>query len=163
MLRKLIQASAILILLTGDAFSQPGSGSGNTGSSMPPMTLSPSERRRTPEELQRDREIEAQYNRTVNEKIPDKKATGRPLGEHPLRPGVFGQQATALKSWGCHPEDVPAHILSRLGKVQRKRRLRRDATGVALSWSYFFFFFGFASALGSILASSRASDSSAEA
>jgi len=79
MLRKLIQASAILILLTVDAFSQPGGSSGNTGSSMP-MTLTPSERRRTPEELQRDREIEAQYNRTVNEKIPDKKAPADPWG-----------------------------------------------------------------------------------
>ena len=79
MLRKLIQASAILILLTGDAFSQPGGSSGNTGSSMP-MTLTPTERRRTPEELQRDREIEAQYNRTVNEKIPDKKAPADPWG-----------------------------------------------------------------------------------
>jgi len=79
MSRKLIQASAILILLTGDAFSQPGGSSGNTGSSMP-MTLTPSERRRTPEELQRDREIEAQYNRTVNEKIPDKKAPADPWG-----------------------------------------------------------------------------------
>jgi hypothetical protein len=79
MLRKLIQASAILILLTGDAFSQPGGSSGNTGSSMP-MTLTPSDRRRTPEELQRDREIEAQYNRTVNEKIPDKKAPADPWG-----------------------------------------------------------------------------------
>ena len=79
MLRKLAQASAILIMLTGDAFSQPGGSSGNTGSSMP-MTLTPSERRRTPEELQRDREIEAQYNRTVNEKIPDKKAPADPWG-----------------------------------------------------------------------------------
>ena len=79
MLRKLIQASAILILLTVDAFSQPGGSSGNTGSSMP-MTMTPSERRRTPEELQRDREIEAQYNRTVNEKIPDKKAPADPWG-----------------------------------------------------------------------------------
>jgi hypothetical protein len=79
MLRKLIQASTILILLTGDAFSQPGGSSGNTGSSMP-MTLTPSDRRRTPEELQRDREIEAQYNRTVNEKIPDKKAPADPWG-----------------------------------------------------------------------------------
>jgi hypothetical protein len=79
MSRKLIQASAILILLTGDAFSQPGGSSGNTGSSMP-VTLTPSERRRTPEELQRDREIEAQYNRTVNEKIPDKKAPADPWG-----------------------------------------------------------------------------------
>jgi hypothetical protein len=79
MLRKLIPASVILILLTGDAFSQPGGSSGNTGSSMP-MTLTPGERRRTPEELQRDREIEAQYNRTVNEKIPDKKAPADPWG-----------------------------------------------------------------------------------
>ena len=81
MLRKLIPASAILILLTVDALSQPGSGSGNTSSSLPPISLSPSERRRTPEELQREREIEAQYNRTVNEKIPDKKATADPWGK----------------------------------------------------------------------------------
>ena len=86
MSRKLIQASAILILLTGDAFSQPGGSSGNTGSSMP-MTLTPSERRRTPEELQRDREIEAQYNRTVNEKIPDKKAPADPWGNVRSAPG----------------------------------------------------------------------------
>jgi hypothetical protein len=78
MLRKLIPASAILILLTGDAYSQLGSG-GNTGNSMP-MSMSPSERHRTPEEIQRDREIEAQYNRTVNDKIPDKKSSNDPWG-----------------------------------------------------------------------------------
>jgi hypothetical protein len=79
MLRKLAQASAILILLTGDGYCQLGSGSGNSGSTMP-MTLSPGERSRTPEEIQRDREIEAQYNRTVNEKIPNKKSSNDPWG-----------------------------------------------------------------------------------
>ena len=79
MSRKLIPAAAILIVLTGDAYCQLGAG-GNTGSSMPPMSMAPSEHRRTPEELQRDREIEAQYNRTVKERIPDKKAATDPWG-----------------------------------------------------------------------------------
>ena len=79
MLRKLIPASTILILLMGDAYCQLNGG-GNTGNSMPPMSMAPGERRRTPEEIQREREIEAQYNRTVNDKIPDKKSSNDPWG-----------------------------------------------------------------------------------
>jgi hypothetical protein len=82
MLRKFIQAGAVLILFTGDAYCQLGSG-GNTGNSMP-MSMSPRERSRSPEEIQREREIESQYNRTVNDKIPDKKPSNDPWGK--LRP-----------------------------------------------------------------------------
>jgi hypothetical protein len=78
MLRKLIPAAAILILLTADAYCQLNGG-GNTGNSLP-MSMGPSEHRRTSEEIQRDREIEAQYNRTVNDKIPDKKSSNDPWG-----------------------------------------------------------------------------------
>jgi len=94
MLRKLIPASAVLILLTGDAYCQLGAG-GNTGSSMPPMSMAPSAPRRTPEEIQRDREIEAQYNRTVNDKIPDKKSSNDPWGNirsAPAAPSAGKQQ-----------------------------------------------------------------------
>jgi hypothetical protein len=76
MLRKLIQAAAILSLLTGQAYGQLSGG--NTGNSVP-MNLAPTEHRRTPEEMQRDREIEAQYNRAVT-KIPDKKPSNDPWG-----------------------------------------------------------------------------------
>ena len=45
------------------------------------MNMMPDNRRRlTPEEAQREREIEAQYNQTVNDKIPDKKASNDPWG-----------------------------------------------------------------------------------
>jgi hypothetical protein len=80
MLRKLIQAGAIVVLLTGDAFCQPAS-SGNTSSDSIPLNMLPDSRRRlTPEEQQRERDIEAQYNRTVNDKIPDKKGSKDPWG-----------------------------------------------------------------------------------
>jgi hypothetical protein len=76
MFRKLIQASAILSLLTGQAYGQLSGG--NTGNSFP-MSMAPGEQRRTAEELQRDREIEAQYNRAVT-KIPDRKSSNDPWG-----------------------------------------------------------------------------------
>ena len=45
------------------------------------MNMMPDNRRRlTPEEAQREREIESQYNQTVNDKIPDKKASNDPWG-----------------------------------------------------------------------------------
>ena len=45
------------------------------------MNMMPDNRRHlTPEEAQREREIESQYNRTVNDKIPDKKASNDPWG-----------------------------------------------------------------------------------
>jgi hypothetical protein len=81
MLRKLIQAGAVVVLLTGNAYSQPA-GTGNTsGDSMSLNMLPDSRRRLTPEEQQRERDIEAQYNRTVNDKIPDKKSSNDPWGK----------------------------------------------------------------------------------
>ena len=45
------------------------------------MNMMPDNRRRlSPEEAQREREIESQYNQTVNEKIPDKKTSNDPWG-----------------------------------------------------------------------------------
>ena len=80
MLRKLIQAGAISVLLTGDAYSQVA-GTGNTSGDQIPLNMLPDSRRRlTPEEQQRERDIEAQYNRTVNDKIPDKKSSNDPWG-----------------------------------------------------------------------------------
>ena len=78
MLRKFIQAGAIFVLLTGDAYCQ---ATGNTSGDSIPLNMLPDSRRRlTPEEQQREREIEAQYNRTVNDKIPDKKSSNDPWG-----------------------------------------------------------------------------------
>ena len=53
----------------------------NSGSDPMRMNMMPDNRRHlTPEEAQREREIESQYNRTVNEKIPDKKVSNDPWG-----------------------------------------------------------------------------------
>ena len=80
MLRKLIQAGAIVVLMTGDAYSQPA-GTGNTSGDPMSMNMLPDSRRRlTPEEQQRERDIESQYHRTVNDKIPDKKGSKDPWG-----------------------------------------------------------------------------------
>jgi hypothetical protein len=80
MLRKFIQAGAIVVLLTGDATCQPG-GTGNTPSDGMNMNVMPDTRRRlTPDEARREQEIENQYRETVNSKIPDKKATNDPWG-----------------------------------------------------------------------------------
>jgi hypothetical protein len=81
-MRKLIQAAAILVLFMGTAHAQytNNSGSNTSGDGMN-MNMMPDNRRRlTPEEAQREREIESQYNQTVNEKIPDKKTSNDPWG-----------------------------------------------------------------------------------
>jgi hypothetical protein len=80
MLRKLIQAGAIIVLLMGDAFCQPAGVGGNSSSPIPMNMLPDMQRRLTPEEAQRERDIEAAYNRTVNDKIPDKKSSNDPWG-----------------------------------------------------------------------------------
>jgi hypothetical protein len=90
MLRKLIPAAALLILLTGEAYCQLSNG-GNTGNSVP-MSMSPSEQRRSPEQIQKDREIESQYNRTVNDRIPDKKSSSDPWGN--IRSAPAGSSAS---------------------------------------------------------------------
>jgi hypothetical protein len=82
-MQKLIPAVAVLLLFMETAAqaqytNQSGS---NTGSDPLQMNMMPDNRRRlTPEEAQREREIESQYNRTVNDKIPDKKGSNDPWG-----------------------------------------------------------------------------------
>jgi hypothetical protein len=79
---KLIPAAAILLLLMETAHAQYTNNSGgNTGGNPLGMNMMPDNRRHlTPEEVQREREIESQYNQTVNEKIPDKKSSNDPWG-----------------------------------------------------------------------------------
>jgi hypothetical protein len=81
-MRKLIQAAAILVLFMGTAHAQyTNQSGGNSGSDPLRMNMMPDNRRHlTPEEAQREREIESQYNQTVNEKIPDKKSSNDPWG-----------------------------------------------------------------------------------
>jgi hypothetical protein len=81
-MRKLIPAAAILLLFMGTAQAQYINNSGgNTGGNPLGMNMMPDNRRHlTPEEAQREREIESQYNQTVNEKIPDKKSSNDPWG-----------------------------------------------------------------------------------
>ena len=87
MLRTLIGAAALTILLAGASNAQynGGGSSGNTSGGDMQMNMMPDGRRHlTPEEAQREREIESRYNETVSDKIPDKKVVERPLGRHPL-------------------------------------------------------------------------------
>ena len=95
----------------------------------------------TPEEAQRDREIEAQYNRTVNDKIPDKKSSNDPWGNVRSGPGVFGQQATALtKLAGRHPARCACAHPSRLGNATKAPPApRRDRRRLTLALLLFLF------------------------
>ncbi len=79
---KLIPAAAILLLFMETAHAQYTNNSGgNTVGNPLGMNMMPDNRRHlTPEEAQREREIESQYNQTVNEKIPDKKSSNDPWG-----------------------------------------------------------------------------------
>ena len=80
MLRKIIQAGAVVILFTAEAHAQPCS-TGNTSSDGMNMNVMPNTNRRlTSEEAMREQQIESQYRDTVNNKIPDKKASNDPWG-----------------------------------------------------------------------------------
>ena len=81
-MRKLIPAVAVLLLFMETAQAQyTNQSGGNTGGNPLGMNMMPDNRRRlTPEEAQREREIESQYNQTVNDKIPDKKGSSDPWG-----------------------------------------------------------------------------------
>jgi hypothetical protein len=81
-MRKLIPAAAILLLFMGTAQAQYTNNSGgNTGGNPLGMNMMPDNRRHlTPEEAQRERQIESQYNQTINERIPDKKTSNDPWG-----------------------------------------------------------------------------------
>ena len=81
-MRKLIPAVAVLLLFMEAAHAQyTNQSGGNTGGNPLGMNMMPDNRRHlTPEEAQREREIESQYHQTINEKIPDKKASNDPWG-----------------------------------------------------------------------------------
>jgi hypothetical protein len=81
-MRKLIPAAAVLLLFVEAAHAQYTNNSGgNTSGGDMKMNMMPDNRRRlSPEEAQREREIESQYNQTINEKIPDKKVSNDPWG-----------------------------------------------------------------------------------
>jgi len=81
-MRKLIPAVAVLLLFVGTAHAQyTNQSGGNTGGNPLGMNMMPDNRRHlTPEEAQREREIESRYNQTVNDKIPDKKGSSDPWG-----------------------------------------------------------------------------------
>ena len=81
-MRKLIPAVAVLLLFMETAQAQyTNQSGGNTGGNPLGMNMMPDNRRHlTPEEAQREREIESRYNQTVNDKIPDKKGSSDPWG-----------------------------------------------------------------------------------
>ena len=81
-MRKLIPAVAVFLLFVEAAHAQYSSQSnGNTSGGGMNMNMMPDNRRRlTPEEAQREREIEFRYDQTVNDKIPDKKGSSDPWG-----------------------------------------------------------------------------------
>jgi hypothetical protein len=79
MLRKLVQAGIIVALSSAAAYSQPG-GTGNTASDPMSLNMAPGGGRHlSPEERQREQEIESKYRDTVNQ-IPDKKGSNDPWG-----------------------------------------------------------------------------------
>jgi hypothetical protein len=71
MLRKLIQAGAVLVLLTGTAYAQ--------GFPMPSMSLGKDKPPPTAEEIERQKALDNAYN-SATKKIPDKKETTDPWG-----------------------------------------------------------------------------------
>jgi hypothetical protein len=82
MLQKLLGAAVIAVLFAGTASAQFGEANGNTGlgNGLTGNTIPDGRRRLTPEEAQREREIEAQYDRTINDRIPDRKSANDPWG-----------------------------------------------------------------------------------
>jgi hypothetical protein len=79
MLRKFLYAGALVALSTTAAYSQPGS-TGNTTSDPLGFNLAPrTSHHASPEERQRELEIESKYRDTVNQ-MPDKKGSSDPWG-----------------------------------------------------------------------------------
>jgi hypothetical protein len=83
MLRKLIQAGAVLFLLTGAAYAQ-------SGFPMPSISLGKDKPPPTPEEIERQKAIDNAYN-AANKKIPEKKEAADPWGN--VRPSPAPQTA----------------------------------------------------------------------
>jgi hypothetical protein len=79
MLRKLIPAGAIVVLLTGTVFAQVGSTGNTPGNMSMGIPTGGGGRHLSPEEQQREQEIESKYHDAVS-KMPDKKASTDPWG-----------------------------------------------------------------------------------
>ncbi len=82
MMKKLIQAAAIIALLTGTASAQ---------LPMPSFPLNGDGRQLTPEEMQKQKAIDQAY-RSATKKIPNKKAANDPWGNIRSAPTSQGQQ-----------------------------------------------------------------------
>ena len=65
---KVLRAAALLALLTGPAYAQ-----------MPDINLIPEVRSKTPEEIERDKQLDKAYKDSLR-KIPDAKASNDPCG-----------------------------------------------------------------------------------
>ena len=65
---KVLRAAALLVLLTGPAYAQ-----------MPDINLIPEVRSKTPEEIERDKQLDKAYKDSLR-KIPDAKASNDPWG-----------------------------------------------------------------------------------
>lgn len=65
---KILRAAAMLVLLSGPAYAQ-----------MPDVNILPQERQKTPEERERDRQLDKAYRDSLR-KIPDAKAVNDPWG-----------------------------------------------------------------------------------
>ncbi|MGB3865888.1 MAG: hypothetical protein WBA29_09690, partial [Xanthobacteraceae bacterium] len=65
---KILRAAAMLVMLSGPAYAQ-----------MPDVNILPQERQKTPEELERDRQLDKAYRDSLR-KIPDAKAVNDPWG-----------------------------------------------------------------------------------
>ena len=82
MLHKLIQASLLVVLFAGAAHAQMTDSAINSSGTGMNMNMAPDNRRHlTPEQAQREQEIERDYRETVNNKIPDKKGSNDPWGK----------------------------------------------------------------------------------
>ena len=92
MLHKLIQTCALVVLFAGAAYAQM-TDSGNSAGGGINMNMMPgsSRQRQTPEQTQRQQEIEREYRETVNNKIPDKKGSNDPWGK--VRPNPASTSA----------------------------------------------------------------------
>jgi hypothetical protein len=68
MAMKILRAAAMLVMLSGPAYAQ-----------MPDVNIIPQERPKTPDEIERDRQLDKAYRDSLR-KIPDAKAVNDPWG-----------------------------------------------------------------------------------
>ena len=94
MLHKLIQACALVLLFTDAAYAQMTDSGNRSGGGMNMNMMPGSSRRPSPEQAQREQEIEREYRETVNSKIPDKKGSNDPWGK--VRPNPASTSAASV-------------------------------------------------------------------